>query len=53
MVERKHWSAPVDSKTLGYFVNTLATHSAELAVVVASNGITGDREKLTNAHALS
>lgn len=52
LVECKHWDRPVDSSTVGYFMNILAGRGIELGVLVAANGITGDRNDLTNAHAL-
>jgi hypothetical protein len=50
--ECKHWDKPVDSGTVGYFMNILAGRGIELGVLVAASGITGDRDDLTNAHAL-
>jgi hypothetical protein len=52
LVECKHWDKPVDSGTVGYFMNILAGRGIELGVLVAASGITGDRDDLTNAHAL-
>jgi len=52
LVECKHWDKPVDSSTVGYFMNILAGRGVDLGVLVAANGITGDRDDLTNAHAL-
>lgn len=52
LVECKHWGSPVDSSTVGYFMNILAGRGIELGVLVAANGITGDHNDLTNAHAL-
>ena len=52
LVECKDWDKPVDSSTLGYFMNILAGRGIELGVLVAANGITGNRDDLTNAHAL-
>lgn len=52
LVECKDWDKPVDSSTVGYFMNILAGRGIELGVLVAGNGITGDRDDLTNAHAL-
>jgi hypothetical protein len=52
LVECKDWNRPVDSSTVGYFMNILAGRGIELGVLVAANGITGDREDLTSAHAL-
>src|ERR1700722_6573499 len=52
LVECKDWNKPVDSGTVGYFMNILAGRGIELGVLVAANGITGNRDDLTNAHAL-
>lgn len=52
IVECKAWSRPVDSCTVGYFINILTNRSAELGILIAANGITGDPAELTNAHAL-
>jgi hypothetical protein len=52
IVECKDWSRPVDSKTLGYFINLLRNRSAEVGILIAANGITGDKDELTNAHSL-
>jgi restriction endonuclease len=52
LAECKDWDKPVDSSTVGYFMSILAGRGIELGVLVAANGITGDREDLTNAHAL-
>ncbi|MFI1919352.1 restriction endonuclease [Nocardia sp. NPDC020380] len=52
LIECKNWSRPVDSSTLGYFVNILANRSVECGILIAANGITGDAHDHTNAHAL-
>ena len=52
LVECKHWDKPVDSSTVGYFMNILAGRGVELGVLVAASGITGNRDDMTNAHAL-
>lgn len=52
MVECKDWDQPVDSKTVGYFLNILAGRSIEVGVLVAANGITGNLSNMTYAHAL-
>jgi len=51
--ECKDWVRPVDSRTVGYFVNILANRGAEAGILIAANGITGDPEELSSAHALS
>ncbi|MDX8141651.1 hypothetical protein SK854_05980 [Lentzea sp. BCCO 10_0061] len=52
LVECKDWSRPVDSGTLGYFINTLANRSVEVGLMVAAQGITGDPHDLSYAHSL-
>ena len=52
LVECKYWDKPVDSGTVGYFMNIVVGRGVELGVLVAANGITGDRDDLTSAHAL-
>jgi Restriction endonuclease len=52
IVECKDWARPVDSKTVGYFINILANRSVEAGILIAANGITGDPEELSRAHAL-
>jgi Restriction endonuclease len=49
LVECKDWARPVDSKTVGYFINILANRSVEAGVLIAANGITGDPEELSQA----
>lgn len=53
LVECKNYSDPVDSKAVGYFLYICVSRSAELAVIVASNGLTGDSDELTHAHSLA
>lgn len=53
LVECKNYSDPVDSKAVGYFLYICVSRSAELAVIVASNGLTGDIGELTHAHSLA
>jgi len=52
LVECKDWDQPVDSKTVGYFLNILAGRSIDVGVLVAANGITGNLADTTHAHAL-
>lgn len=52
LVECKDWARPVDTKAVGYFINILANRSVEAGILIAANGITGDREELSRAHAL-
>jgi hypothetical protein len=51
LVECKDWSRPVDSQTVGYFINKLANRSVELGILIATSGIAGQPE-LKNAVAL-
>ena len=41
LVECKDWSRSVDSRTLGYFINTLANRSVEVGILIATTGIAG------------
>lgn len=52
LIECKDWNHPVDSKTVGYFLNILASRSVEVGILYAANGITGDLSEFTYAHAL-
>ncbi|MGW4367013.1 restriction endonuclease [Nocardia takedensis] len=52
LIECKNWSSPVDSSTLGYFINILRSRGVEVGILIAANGITGDAQDKTNAHAL-
>jgi hypothetical protein len=52
LVECEDWARPVDSKTVGYFINILANRIVEAGILIAANGITGDPEELSRAHAL-
>ena len=52
LAECKNWTQVVDSNTVGYFMNTLAGRGVELGILIAANGITGDSEELTSAHAI-
>jgi hypothetical protein len=52
LVECKDWDRPVDSKTVGYFLNIVRNRSVELAIIVAPKGLTGDEQELTYAHSL-
>lgn len=52
LVECKDWDKPVDSTAVGYFMNILTGRGIELGVLVAASGITGNRDDLTNAHAI-
>jgi hypothetical protein len=52
LVECKDWSKPVDSSTLGYFINTLTNRSVEVGLLLAARGITGDPRDFSYAHSL-
>lgn len=52
LVECKDWSKPVDSSTLGYFINTLANRSVEVGLMIAARGITGNPRDFSYAHSL-
>jgi hypothetical protein len=51
LVECKNYSAPLDSKSVGYFLFICVSRGAKLAVIVAKSGLTGD--KGDHNHALS
>ncbi|HSH59118.1 MAG TPA: restriction endonuclease [Acidimicrobiales bacterium] len=44
LVECKDWSHPVSSQAVGYFINKLANRSVELGILIATNGIAGQKE---------
>lgn len=52
LIECKNWSSPVDSSTVGYFINILRNKKVETGILIAANGITGDPSDLTNAYSL-
>jgi hypothetical protein len=52
LVECKNWSQPVDSTTLGYFVNVVVDRGCSLGILAAANGITGHQEHRSRAHAI-
>jgi hypothetical protein len=52
LVECKNWSQPVDSTTLGYFVNVVADRGCSLGILAAANGITGHQQHRSRAHAI-
>jgi len=53
LVECKNYQEPVDSKSVGYFLFISLMRDAKLAVVVALNGLTGNKEESTYAHSLA
>ncbi|MEV4348914.1 restriction endonuclease [Actinoplanes sp. NPDC049596] len=52
LIECKNWSQPVDSTTLGYFVNVVADRGCSLGILAAANGITGHQDHRSRAHAI-
>lgn len=52
LVECKNWSHPVDSTTLGYFVNVVVDRGCTLGVLAAARGITGHQEHRSRAYAI-
>lgn len=52
LVECKNWSSPVDSTTLGYFVNVVVDRDCSLGVLAAAQGITSDKHHRGRAHAI-
>jgi hypothetical protein len=52
LVECKNWSRPVDSTTLGYFVNVVVDRGCSLGILAAANGVTGHQEHRSRAHAI-
>jgi hypothetical protein len=52
LVECKDWDRPVDSSTLGYFINTLANRGVSCGILVAAQGVTGDPDKRSAAYGL-
>ncbi|WP_203702558.1 restriction endonuclease [Asanoa iriomotensis] len=52
LVECKNWSQPVDSTTLGYFVNVVVDRGCSLGILAAANGITGHQEHRSRAYAI-
>jgi hypothetical protein len=52
LVECKNWSIPVDSTTLGYFVNVVVDRGCSLGVLAAAKGITGHQEHRDRAYAI-
>ncbi|WP_269855169.1 restriction endonuclease [Streptomyces sp. RPT161] len=50
LVECKNWDKPVNSQSVLAFAGKLEMRYVELGVLVAANGITGDKEDLASAH---
>jgi len=51
IVECKNWQAPVNSATLTVFTGKLRKFRVDFGILVAANGITGDAQDRTAAHA--
>lgn len=50
LVECKNWSIKVDSMNVSWFDHKLRTRGLSLGILIAAQGITGDPQKLTDAH---
>ncbi len=50
LVECKNWDMPVDAKAVGAFIVKLREKGVSLGVMVAANGITGNKDDLTAAY---
>lgn len=50
LVECKNWDNPVDAKAVGAFILKLREKGVSMGIMVAANGITGDRNELTAAY---
>ncbi|SFL41319.1 restriction endonuclease [Pseudomonas sp. NFACC46-3] len=51
IIECKNWQAPVNSATLTVFTGKLRKFRVDFGILVAANGITGDAQDRTAAHA--
>ncbi|RWB20395.1 MAG: hypothetical protein EOQ40_15115 [Mesorhizobium sp.] len=51
IIECKNWAAPVDTATLRAFTSKVHGMRLKFGLLVAANGITGDAEDVTAAHA--
>ena len=50
LVECKNWARPVGHEDLAVFADKLRSRGRPLGILVAANGITGDRDSLSRAH---
>ena len=50
LVECKNWSNPVGSEDVAYFITKVRHRGLPEGILVAANGITGDRADLTASH---
>lgn len=53
LVECKNYASPLDSKSVGYFLFICLSRGIELAVIVASSGLTGNAIDQKYAHSLA
>lgn len=53
IIECKYWEDRVDSKAVGYFINTCRSRKAKLAIIFAKNGLTGSKEEQNAAHSVA
>ncbi|WP_129670113.1 restriction endonuclease [Phytoactinopolyspora endophytica] len=51
-VECRARARPVDSRSISSFVNVLQNRAVTVGIVISTQGITGDRDKLTHAHSV-
>lgn len=52
LIECKNWSNPVSSIEVNWFASKLERRGRDFGVLIANNGITGDANDLTAAHAI-
>lgn len=50
LVECKNWSDPVDTQNVSYFIQKLHNRGRDYGIIVATNGITGSRERNERAY---
>jgi hypothetical protein len=53
IIECKYWENKVDSKAVGYFINTCRSRKAKLAIIFAKKGLSGSKAKHTAAHSVA
>nr|WP_115703072.1 restriction endonuclease [Cupriavidus taiwanensis] len=51
LIECKNWQSPVNTATVRVFTSKLNEYGLDFGILVAANGITGDPEERTAAHA--
>ena len=52
LVECKNWSSPVGSEQVNWFDTKLKNRGLGFGILVASNGITGNHQEITDAHSI-